>query len=355
MMLNLPLEIVEEILCRLPVKLLSQLRCVSKSWNLLISNPKFAKKHMRYSHKDFSRWHLILNFMNPSCEIPLLDYFFPSIFNEETPTTTKLRYPLTNQEYFHSIVGSCDGFLYSIIGSSFIVWNASIQKLKILPYLEIPPQGSRNTMIWNAFGHDHLSDSYKAVSFFQYKCDGGGLKIQVHVHTLGTNSWRRIEDFPYIILLDRLAKFLSGTLNWFVLTANCSWAIVSFDLGKESYQEITQPDYGDGGLVSKNLTVLRDCLCIIAHKQSISEIWLMKEYGIQESWTKLFKISGEDPKTYPLTRVIHIFEDDEVLLDYQYKFVVYNPRHDTFKTPLFQYKGFMTPWVYIESLLSPCS
>ncbi|XP_057444182.1 F-box/kelch-repeat protein At3g23880-like [Lotus japonicus] len=351
----LPLEIVEEILCRLPVKLLSQLRCVCKSWNSLISDPKFAKKHLRYSHKDFTRFHLLLNFMNPSCENYLLDYFLPSSFNDITPATTDLRYPLINQEYFLSIAGSCDGFLYSTIGRSFIVWNPSIKKLKMLPSLEIPSLGGISTKINHGFGYDHLSDRYKVVSIFHYICDGGRLRNQVHVHTLGPDSWRRIEDFPYDLLLNTFGIFVSGTLNWFALASNDSWAIVSFHLGKESYQEISQPDYGDESLVTKDLTVIRDCLCVVADKKTVSDIWLMKEYGIQESWTKLFRVTCEDPKTHPLTRVIYISKDDELLLDYQYKVGVYNPRNVTFKTLLFQYEGFITPWVYVESLLSPCS
>ncbi|PNX71880.1 F-box/kelch-repeat protein [Trifolium pratense] len=46
---SLPMELVEEEnLCRLPVKILLQLRCICKSWKSLISDdPKFAKKQLR--------------------------------------------------------------------------------------------------------------------------------------------------------------------------------------------------------------------------------------------------------------------------------------------------------------------
>ncbi|KAK2406996.1 F-box/kelch-repeat protein [Trifolium repens] len=46
---HIPFDLVEEILCRLPVKFLLQLRCVCKSWNSLISHHKFAKKHLSMS------------------------------------------------------------------------------------------------------------------------------------------------------------------------------------------------------------------------------------------------------------------------------------------------------------------
>ncbi|MCH81608.1 F-box/kelch-repeat protein [Trifolium medium] len=46
---TLPEDVIPQILCRLPVKLLIQLRCVCKSWNALISDSEFLKKHRRMS------------------------------------------------------------------------------------------------------------------------------------------------------------------------------------------------------------------------------------------------------------------------------------------------------------------
>ncbi|KEH32798.1 putative F-box domain-containing protein [Medicago truncatula] len=43
---TLPFKLVEEILLRLPVKQLFRLKRVCKSWNSLISNHNFAKKHI---------------------------------------------------------------------------------------------------------------------------------------------------------------------------------------------------------------------------------------------------------------------------------------------------------------------
>ncbi|MCI85967.1 F-box/kelch-repeat protein, partial [Trifolium medium] len=56
-----------------------------------------------------------------------------------------------------------------------------------------------------------------------------------------------IQDFPYGIPLGGSGRFVSGTVNWLAsndLASNdllTSWVIVSLDLDKESYQEITQP------------------------------------------------------------------------------------------------------------------
>jgi len=52
----LPFDIVEEILC----KLLIQLQCQSKSFNTLISDPQFAKKHLIMSIITTDRHRIIL-------------------------------------------------------------------------------------------------------------------------------------------------------------------------------------------------------------------------------------------------------------------------------------------------------
>ncbi|KEH16768.1 F-box protein [Medicago truncatula] len=54
---TLPFDLIPEILCRLPVKLLIQLRCLCKFFDSLISDPNFAKKHLHMSTKHH---HLML-------------------------------------------------------------------------------------------------------------------------------------------------------------------------------------------------------------------------------------------------------------------------------------------------------
>lgn len=51
---NLPMEIIGEILAWLPVKPVYRFRCVSKSWNSLISEPQFVNMHFNKAleHED---------------------------------------------------------------------------------------------------------------------------------------------------------------------------------------------------------------------------------------------------------------------------------------------------------------
>ncbi|RHN72871.1 putative F-box associated interaction domain-containing protein [Medicago truncatula] len=103
-----------------------------------------------------------------------------------------------------------------------VLWNPSIMKFAKFPSLEI--QGS-NT-IYSGFGYDHHS---KVVAF------SGVYQVQTYVHTMGTNFWTRIQDFPQ----HESGKFINGTLNW--LACNNS-TIVSLDLEKGSYRKLLLPD-----------------------------------------------------------------------------------------------------------------
>ncbi|KAL5097274.1 hypothetical protein RYX36_001601 [Vicia faba] len=352
---TLPFEIMVEILSRLPVKFLMQLQSVCKSWKSLISDPKFAKKHFRLSR---THHHLLLTYTNPSREFVLTAYPLSSVFTQVTATATQLEYPLNNRNRFDLIVDSCHGIICFALDQRFaLLWNPSIRKFTKLPSLDNPKLKGSYTIYGFGFGYHLFSDCYKVVAVYCYESDGS-YKTQVKVLTLGANAWRRIQDFPSGVPFDASGKFVSGTINWLASRDSySSWVIVSLDLDKESYQELLQPDYGQVTVVTLSLGVLRECLCILSHSDTFSDVWLMTEYGNKDSWTKLFHVPYTgDVGSWPYTKALYVFEDDKVLLECQSGLVVYNARDATFKTPEIQnINGWMVPEIYQESLISPCS
>ena len=135
--------------------------------------------------------------------------------------------------------------------------------------------------------------------------------------------------FPHLVVPVQLyGKCVNGTINWLASkdTKKSKYFILSLDLGNESYQEVLLPNYGQGDACNFHLSVFRDCLIMF----SGDVVWVMKEYGNKESWTKLFTISyRRDPRTTPYSciKAIYVFEDDQVLLNIggsRGKYIFYN-------------------------------
>ncbi|GAU16389.1 hypothetical protein TSUD_117380 [Trifolium subterraneum] len=346
---TLPLDLIEEIFSRLPVKLLLQLRCVCKRWNSLISDPKFVKKHLSHLTR---RIHFI-SCLDQSYNNILTSYPLDSLFtNEVTTSVTQFEYPPNNYEFFDCIVGSCNGILClaDYVNSFVLLCNPSLGKFKELPSLQVLIE----VAISYGFGYDHVNDNYKVVALLNHTSRIG--KTKVKVHALGTNFWKSLDEFPYSgVPVECPGKFVSGTINW--LACKDEQVIVSFDLENESFQEVPKPDYGNVDENLVNLGVLRDCLCVICDQ----DIWLMKEYRNKESWTKLFTVSNMcDPSnSYALHKAIYIFEDDQVLFesrgDWGMKLILYDPKTNTFKFTKFQSESDYWPHVSVESLIFPWS
>jgi F-box interacting protein len=288
-------------------------------------------------------------------------------------TITQIEYPPSYHVDYPNqvIVGSCNGILclakrsFSDDDSSVVVlWNPSLRKLKELPQPRYPNLSISGVSY--GFGYDFVTDNYKVVAVLSYKVGNNILlakvKAVVMINTLGTNFWKDMKDFPFdSMYLSNPGKFVCGTVNW--LASKCRFNspcfIVSLDLGIESYQKISLPDYGELDSFLLHLCVLRDCLCFI----SGHDVWIMKEYGNKESWTKLFNLSymGEPSIDNFVFNAVYMFEDGQVLFesseDGYLKMSVHDPRIGSVKYIKFQDKSINYsydnyPTVCIESLIS---
>jgi F-box interacting protein len=241
-----------------------------------------------------------------------------------------------------------------------ILWNPSIRAFKILPPLD------NKAFSAYSFGYDHCIDKYKIVAVSLIVEDETVEdEIQVSVHTLGTDTWRRIPDFPYSGPYRGYGIFVSGTINWLSFDdVSSSWVIVSLDLEKESYQTLSLPDFEKDSLPTlEDLGVLKDCLSIFVSGDMFFDVWVMKEYGNKKSWTRLYHVPYmEDWGLCHFAKALYIFEDEQLLMDFKeleshkLKLVVYDSKDGTLEIPEIQnIGGWMDPEVYIESLISPCS
>ncbi|CAK8574189.1 unnamed protein product [Lathyrus sativus] len=356
--LHLPFDLVADILCRLSAKHLVRLRCVCKSWNSLISADSiFAKKHLRLSTSSQDRHHLILTPTPASPEFHVLHSPISPIFTSIFTTTTvqQFRYSITKlriKGLFGHRPSTCDGLVcFKIDSSSALLCNPFIGKFKLLPPLTFPePFYTLYTLVY-----DRFTNNYKIIAIYRTF----GSKNGVSVHTVGTDYWRTIQDFPNYGLAPAPGIFVSDSVYWLLWDEDdVARFIVSLDLEKESYQNLSLPVKNVH--ITTSLGTLRGCLSLLSQRDKFYDVWIMKEYGNEKSWTKFLSVPHMkecEPSVY--IRALYISKYDQVLMEFlndgKINLVVYNFINNTFKIPKFQYsrEHDMTPEVYVESLISP--
>ncbi|VVA27898.1 PREDICTED: F-box [Prunus dulcis] len=152
------------------------------------------------------------------------------------------------------------------------------------------------------FGFHPTTMEYKIVwiSYLNNTYQGHQLPLQsrVQVLTLGSNAWR-ISVFPRCKLEQGSSEALvNGNLHW-VTTRH------KHRPGRLS------PGCGSLNICNFHLVVLGGCLsAVVCHDDGKIDIWMMKEYGSKESWTKeyvigesLFRSLRERRNSRPSSRI----------------------------------------------------
>ena len=146
---------------------------------------------------------------------------------------------------------------------------------------------------------------------------------------LKKNSWKTINSFPNDfekLCVSRNGVLVSNALHWLVTRKSRSdtrGSILAFDLVTEDFNWLSLPDYGGGILCYMNLVELGGWLCVVRNfnpdkePDNLVDVWVMKEYGVKESWTKLFLVLSLSNVTdaFPyFIPVVYFKSSDQILL-----------------------------------------
>ncbi|CAL5336317.1 unnamed protein product [Camellia sinensis] len=99
-------------------------------------------------------------------------------------------------------------------------------------------------------------------------------------------------------MADSFDAFLNGALHWLLFDVNNPDFIFCFDFGSEQFRVVLEPSEFDPLLkefsCQMRVGVLRGCLtiCDFATVKDQGSIWVMKDYGVKESWSKYIVIKG---------------------------------------------------------------
>ncbi|KEH26443.1 F-box and associated interaction domain protein [Medicago truncatula] len=115
----LPDELITEILSRLNVKSLMRLRCVSKLWKTLISDPTFVKMHLQVSKRNsYLALHMDNGYFGYTYTVAPISVSLLLESTSKPITRTGNHYSRFHARYCCGIVGSCNGLIYLLVGLS---------------------------------------------------------------------------------------------------------------------------------------------------------------------------------------------------------------------------------------------
>uniref|UniRef100_M1BW23 Ubiquitin-protein ligase n=1 Tax=Solanum tuberosum TaxID=4113 RepID=M1BW23_SOLTU len=158
-MSTFPLDVVEEILRRVPVY--SVLRCRKVDYY------GYGKRYFYSLPFDF--------------------------LNSRVVTPKELTNPLMSSQFNTNILGSCNGLLLiSNTVDEIALWNPSTGKYKKLPLLGIAKNDVRVNF---GFGYDIINGDYKVVRIVPFPgSEKGSFQSHVMVYSLKSSCWRGVDE-----------------------------------------------------------------------------------------------------------------------------------------------------------------
>ncbi|KAK9949830.1 hypothetical protein M0R45_005341 [Rubus argutus] len=309
---ELPEEIIEKILLKMAIKELIRCSAVCKSWNSLIKNPRFIQTHFKNQTDDDNSEPLLLLSSFESDDLHRDDpaALFGHYSNLLNPIHNHNKSNPTNRLSYR-VVGTCNGLVcicsYRDPCLPVILWNPSIRKFRFLPSPSRSSRRSRTTDCdWNEnyfFGYDSRINDYKVVRIVKESYLGPTVEVEVWSLARG-GAWKRLQNNVPAGFAPHLYDHacVKGAFHW-VQGHETNQAeeekefvflIVAWDVVDESFRnvEIRQAKRKCKPFISRYHGDGDQCRLALFEDLGYSsfDLWVMMEYGVAESWTKLFNI-----------------------------------------------------------------
>ncbi|KEH41831.1 putative F-box domain-containing protein [Medicago truncatula] len=289
----LPDELITKILVRLPVKSLIRFKSVCKLWFSLISDSHFANSHFQLTSSTHTRRILFITGI-PEFRSIALDSLFTS---DSAPALLNPNFDLPKSHFDLKVIGSCRGFILLECFSNIYVWNPSTGVHRQIP--SPPPNYSR--LNFYGFGYDESRDDYLVV-LVSYDCIPYSHDVlsRIWIFSMRANVCNEIVSPAHLPFYSELSPFaysvvesvFNGAIHWLAIRHDvCEYVIVSFHLIERILLEIPLPDDHDDdieyGSTDCSLWVFRGFLSLwVMRDEDKVDIWVMKEYKVQSSWSK---------------------------------------------------------------------
>jgi len=301
-MSNLPQDLVEEILSRVPLTSLRVMRSTCKKWNTLFKDERFTKKHIAQAAVETTRKREFMSIIFLNFRPYLMSVNLHGIHKNSDPLIKligKLIRSDTLDQVDISRVCRCEGLLLCTTKdyTRLVVWNPYLGQTL---WICVKPKSFCHMKFWyvNALGYDTSKSchAYKILRFTHLFLDE-----YVHeIYELNTNSWRVLDVTLHWRILYNHGVSLKGNTYWFasdkLVHETFLVILICFDFTTEKFgQPLPLPfEYNDSETVS--LSVFKEeKLAVLSQglRNDLGmEIWITTKIEPNDvSWSKFLAVN----------------------------------------------------------------
>ncbi|CAH9111324.1 unnamed protein product [Cuscuta europaea] len=298
----LPIEIISDVLKRLPAKSLIRFQSVCNLWKNLIKSPSFIASHLDHSNREYpSLISMGQNRVSNTSSLYFLD--------RDMQLRQVQNDPFLDSLGFASIVGSCNGLLCiqtEPLGTllSLYLYNPATRELSVVPRSRTIMDFCRFRILGFAFSP--TINDYKIVITYMRQ---GDVEYEFEVYSLTTDSWKKIENPGLGRSILSYGLTSNASMFWFATKNSLTsptCVIASFDIATDGFRLIPQPPLPIREDASRKLTMYENRLAVFHYSRAsnagntLIDLWVFEE-GVAGSWSKILTCGPYPPIVKPHT------------------------------------------------------
>ncbi|ESQ44757.1 hypothetical protein EUTSA_v10003403mg [Eutrema salsugineum] len=317
-MSDLPWDLIEEILSKVPAIFLKRLRSTCKQWNMLFSDQVFTRTHFDIAAKqylvlmliDFKVYFLSVNLRG------LHDNIDPSIELKGEVSLTNHHYH-SNQFEISEVFDHCNGLLLCSLctnmSTRLVVWNPCTGQTKWIQTKCVDNRYEESYAL--GYENNKSCHNYKILRFLEFYDTS---ESELEIYEFSSNSWRVLDSLTPDFAIQLQGVSLKGKTYWVAADKGNQFLgnkfLISFDFTTETFGPHMCLPHGDFYALS---LVREERHSVLSQDEEAStiastiEIWISNNITESKaiSWSRFLKVKLNTHQFW--NRDISFFIDEE--------------------------------------------